>query len=1119
MSLATVTKDLVRPKARGITTLSEYAAALANYDLSPYLGQPITQTLAGEPVEEMARNFAGVAAQAAKDNGVVFACLLVRSATFSAARFRWQRLRDGKPSDTFGSPQLRVLERPWVGGTTQDLLARMIQDADLAGNAFVVNVGGELVRLRPDWVYAVVARRMLRGGQLGLRKMGYIYQEGGIHSDAEPVPFEPFEMCHFMPMPDPEAPFRGMSWITSVAREIVADKVMQRHKQKFFENGATPNMVIRHAAGANEAKVRRWVAEMAAEHGGVENAYKNLNLYPGADVTVVGNNFQQVDFKVVQGAGETRIAAAAGVPPIIVGLSEGLQSATYSNYGQARRRYGDGTAHPLWQNASGSMEPLVDRAALANGGGDIRLWYDVSDVPFLREDAKDAADIAQVRAATVRTYVDSGFTAESAIKAVEADDIRLLEHTGLFSVQLRPPGEEGPPPEEAPPDGAPPDGQLPKGAPAPGAAGGQPEQAGRGKVLRRGGSSPRHLPGKHDQKTHGHGGGGADEDYQGQHRPADANYGAPMSDTSSMFPDLLEHPEWYSTGDPDIDAECMAAIRKAAGNPDAEIDIYRAVPNDAPDKINDGDWVTPSRTYADRHGQSNLGGYDNGVDWEPLPYKILHEQARAGDLYTEGNWLPEWGWDPPGERAAAEVLAARHLPGKHNQATHGHGGGSGALPQGWSKSTAEAERASLLADEGLSGPEAETMARVAIPGSMFCYRSDDGRVAVLVDPVVRATDEDLSALMSDASDLQARFPTESTARIFVDRVGALGPGVGGETVARGKAEIRLSDTAVRSATAADPWSIHAKGYITDRRRYTLAHEWGHATDTLPDEQRQALFEGAKMLGTSEYGAVTGEEALAEALADYVVTEPGARLGSTQLYADALGWGSAPTAAARAWEALEGFERHLPGKHNQKTHGHGGGKGATTHVRPITRDQLSNPDTPRTRAVSAAEFQSLAAEGKARLAGFRDRASPTTGLDENWDGVKAQAFADSRETWGGSTIDAHTGKFLTGNEDAYALTVKPPGMASVSIPAGASREEFDAAMGTARDRFGDLLTYEGFHLGVFNDGDLGRIDIDPVLVVKSHHDVETIGSYTHSVGGGYHFKSGDGFWPPYVESGE
>ena len=63
-------------------------------------------------------------------------------------------------------------------------------------------------------------------------------------------------------------------------------------------------------------------------HEGLWNAYKTLYLGGGADAKIIGSNMQQLDFKTVQGHGETRIAAAAGVPPIIVGLSEGLEAAT-----------------------------------------------------------------------------------------------------------------------------------------------------------------------------------------------------------------------------------------------------------------------------------------------------------------------------------------------------------------------------------------------------------------------------------------------------------------------------------------------------------------------------------------------------------------------------------------------------------------------------------------------------------------------------------------------------------------------------------------------------------------------------------------------------------------------
>lgn len=430
-----------------ITTIDDYAALLQQFQFGGYTYQTgLQQTLAGTDTERPSNNFAGLASGAYAANGVVFACMLVRQLVFSSPRFRWQRLRDGKPSDTFGSAELGLLERPWIGGTTQDLLSRMIQDADLAGNSYWVRQGNELIRLRPDWVEIVGQKRYMntdragrsRGnGQVGWVKAGYLYTEGGRAATGDAVAFTVDEVCHFAPIPDPLAVFSGMSWLTPILREIQADHAMTRHQRKFFDHGATPNLVIKHDIGANMDKVKQFSEMMAEKHGGVENAYKTLHLYPGADITPVGANLKDIDFKSVRGGGETRIAAAAGVPPVIVGLSEGLAAATYSNYGQARRRLADGTAHPLWQNMAGSMEQIVPAPGLGT-----RLWYDAGDVPFLREDEADAATIAETKSRTIEAYIRSGYTPDSVVAAVNANDLRLLVHSGLMSVQLQKPGAD-----------------------------------------------------------------------------------------------------------------------------------------------------------------------------------------------------------------------------------------------------------------------------------------------------------------------------------------------------------------------------------------------------------------------------------------------------------------------------------------------------------------------------------------------------------------------------------------------------------------------------------------------------------------------------------------------------
>lgn len=171
-----------------------------------------------------------------------------------------------------------------------------------------------------------------------------------------------------------------------------------------------------------------------------------------------------------------------------------------------------------------------------------------------------------------------------------------------------------------------------------------------------------------------------------------------------------------------------------------------------------------------------------------------------------------------------------------------------------------------------------------------------------------------------------------------------------------------------------------------------------------------------------------------------------------------------------------------------------------------------------RPVTYNEFQTLAMRGQEQLDGFQRKASPTTGLDENMAKLKADTFKEVQSEWGGATIDSHTGQALPQGVDKYAITVKDNDVETVSIPIGSSQKDFDAAMDTARERFGPILEREQHHLGVFRDDDTGRIDFDPVLVVTNRADVDTIGAASRSIGGAYNFKDGNGYWPPHVAEG-
>lgn len=445
--------DAITPAVRPLERLS---LAEAYFDAGNQLGGfttfsvggqtytvPISTTMPGQKAETIANSFEGFVIGGLMGNGVIFSLSSVRLRVLSQARFQFQTITKGRPADLYGTTDLEILENPWPGGVTSDLLAIMSIHGDYAGNCYLAIVDGQMVPMRPDWVEILLGDRRYTDssgntGTVGLEKLGYLYYQGGKQSGVDPVAFLADEVCHFAPQPDPLAYYRGMSWLTPVVREVQADGAATGHKLKFFENAATPNVAVKLDIADPDA-FQKFVDKMDDQHKGWQNAYKTLYTGAGADVTVIGTDLKQIDFKAVQGAGETRLAQAAGVPAVVAGLSEGLQGSSLNagNFGQARRQFADMTCSWWWQNAASSLQVLVKPP-----NSNSRLWYDTRDIPFLREDQKDLAAIQQARSQAIRELFMAGFEPDAIIAAVLADDLSLLagHHTGTFSIQVQSPG-------------------------------------------------------------------------------------------------------------------------------------------------------------------------------------------------------------------------------------------------------------------------------------------------------------------------------------------------------------------------------------------------------------------------------------------------------------------------------------------------------------------------------------------------------------------------------------------------------------------------------------------------------------------------------------------------------
>ena len=104
--------------------------------------------------------------------------------------------------------------------------------------------------------------------------------------------------------------------------------------------------------------------------------------------------------------------------------------------------------------------------------------------------------------------------------------------------------------------------------------------------------------------------------------------------------DIFVHPQRYSQGLP-TSAESGRNIQRAIeaikkGEKDVKVKVYRAVPTSVKEgKLRNGDWVTPSKAYAELHGNGRLEG----------KYRIIEDEVPASYLWWDSNDVNEWGYD------------------------------------------------------------------------------------------------------------------------------------------------------------------------------------------------------------------------------------------------------------------------------------------------------------------------------------------------------------------------------------------------------------------------------------------------------------------------------------------
>lgn len=397
--------------------------------------------LGGSVGSNPAADFVGYVRDVGERNGLVYAAVTARAHLISQLRFVW---RDSVTGELDRRRNLEILNRPGTM-TRPELLYLAEEDRSYSGTFYGWRNGAEIHRLRPDWVKVVLGSDM---GPVGDEKgwvppdariVGFTYQNP-TQPNGKVQAFAPGEIIQWKAEPHPIEWWRGQSWVTSVTDEIRNDGQVTDHTSKFFRNAGTPNLIFTMDPSLSADQVEEYAELVNAQTQGAANAYKNLYLGGGASVDVVGAKEAALSTKEIQGGYESRIASAARVPAVILGIREGMDGSALNsgNYAQTRRLWADGWFTPSSQSLCASFERVVR----PNAGSE--LWYDASEVLFLQEDAKDAAEIMATSLQAARAGVEAGYDPDSVTLAIATGDITKLTHTGVFSVQLQPPGSGEP---------------------------------------------------------------------------------------------------------------------------------------------------------------------------------------------------------------------------------------------------------------------------------------------------------------------------------------------------------------------------------------------------------------------------------------------------------------------------------------------------------------------------------------------------------------------------------------------------------------------------------------------------------------------------------------------------
>jgi len=306
-----------------------------------------------------------------------------------------------------GSLLAEWIDRPNLEHDISEIMAHTVKCYLLDGNSFHTiesNVGPfkgvEIWPRDPRQVKVIVTAN----GQHGGYKVGE-----GEHA----ISYKRDRVIHVRDI-DPNRPFYGESRIQGIRDEIALDWYVNQLNTAFFKNGGIINLMFVPKKKLDDIQHKQLLDALKADLTGVERMFKMfINKYPG-ELVYPDIKHKDILFGDLLRMNREKIYAAFGLPPFRGGVME------YANYANALMQDRD-----FWNNTIKPILLVIESAfnrwfVQPRFGMDMRLRFDTSDVPALRGDPKEQAEIAELKAKTVIDLYSAGvMTIEEAREALE----------------------------------------------------------------------------------------------------------------------------------------------------------------------------------------------------------------------------------------------------------------------------------------------------------------------------------------------------------------------------------------------------------------------------------------------------------------------------------------------------------------------------------------------------------------------------------------------------------------------------------------------------------------------------------------------------------------------------